>query len=113
MSKDLALYVPKWHIHFFNDEEQSIELNEQQYNAIARVANTDRFIEINGSMYNLSSIKSIVRHREEAYGVIYTGFGLPLEERFHEVGSNPLFREWCALAEPKPTFKVWVTEYVD
>ena len=45
----------------FSDKENSIRLNEMQYTILKSALNRDKFVEIDGSLYNSSDVKGMRR----------------------------------------------------
>lgn len=82
--------APSHQIQFFADNEEPLNITPEQYAVIRTAANEDKFIEIDGQLYNFSAIKSVVKLPKVR----------PKEKSYETLGSNPIFREWCSQGNP-------------
>ena len=100
---DLSVYREKYYLIGFNKEDESIELNQDDYNLIVQgLSDKDvRFIKIKNRIINVSSIKEVVIVPQKPNTVIYA-----------ETGTNPYYREWC-MTEKKLCFKDWLNNNLE
>lgn len=99
MPNEVSVYKAKYYIERF-DESDALKITEEQYQGLEKVLldSNMKFVKIGDQIINTGSIKRVLKVAEK-----------PNTEKYDEVGSNPLYREWAS-GDKLMSFKEFVNK---
>lgn len=107
---ELQKYEPQYTISFFSDQEKSLRINKKQFDNFAAVANSHRFVELNGELLNVADIRSVIKDEPPVLGNGYPQY--PVVVKMSEPSEEAIknYENWKNLPHPKPKFIDWLVK---